>query len=120
LNELEGKLDFSARAVSRESKEKVKDGLQYRGDLIEREADWLYIRHSTGWYPRHGNRQDAIFDLTFHTPKKFTFACVGDKISSQEKDDVFTTRWTTPRIRNASFNIGIFKEHEIKDVDWKD
>ncbi len=90
--------------------------LFYRGDLIENNEGWMVIKSSTGWYPLHGNRTYAAFDLTFHTPKKMTFVSVGDNVSSATKDDVLTTRWVTPEpIRNASFNIGYFKKHEVKD-----
>jgi hypothetical protein len=91
--------------------------LYYHGDLVHRnEAGWIYIKSSIGWYPRYGYRKRATFDLTFHTHKDFTFASVGDKVSSQNQGDMVVTRWVTPEpIRNASFNLGYYKSYELKD-----
>ncbi len=91
--------------------------LFYHGDLIDRnEAAWIYIKNSTGWYPRHGARRPATFELTFHTPTKYSFVSVGKKLSSQTEKKVLTTRWVTPEpIRNASFNIGDYKKYQITD-----
>lgn len=101
-------------ALARDETRKLK--LYYRGDLIENDGGWMVIKSSLGWYPLHGNRTYATFDLTFHTPKRMTFVSVGDNISSAVQDEVLSTRWVTPEpIRNASFNIGYFKKHEITD-----
>ncbi len=90
--------------------------LYYHGELIDSNEGWLVIKSPTGWYPTHGERAYATFDLTFHTPKQMTFVCVGDNVSSTEQDNSLITRWVTPEpIRNASFNIGYFKKHEVKD-----
>ena len=91
--------------------------LFYHGNLIDRnEFDWIYIKHPTGWYPRYGTNDSAIFDLTFHTPKEFTFVSVGKQLSSEIRGKMITTRWKTPKpIRNTSFNLGIYKAYEIKD-----
>jgi hypothetical protein len=94
-----------------------KINLFYRGNLIDRNLEgWIYIKSSHYWYPRYGVRKPAMFDLTFHTPKDFTFISVGDKISSEELDRVITTKWTTQKpIHNASFNLGYYKEYKIED-----
>jgi hypothetical protein len=58
--------------------------------------------------------EKATFDLTFRTPKNYQFASIGEKISSEEKDDMMISRWAIRRpVRNASFNIGICREHTI-------
>ncbi len=101
-------------ALARDETRKLK--LYYRGDLIENDQGWMVIKSSLGWYPLHGNRSYATFDLTFHTPKRMTFVSVGDNVSSTTQDEVLSTRWVTPEpIRNASFNIGYFKKHEVND-----
>lgn len=89
----------------------------YHGELIERNQEgWVYIKSSSTWYPRYGGRRSAAFDLTFHTPEDFTFVSVGDLVSSNELDDVLTTRYVTQKpIRNASFNLGFYKEYKIED-----
>lgn len=83
----------------------------YRGDLIDRFGDFFYIDGSTAWYPRPMDlRNLATFEMIFHTPSNYLFASVGERMDSSTTDRVTTTRWVTPRpIRNASFNIGMFK-----------
>ncbi len=88
--------------------------LFYQGKLIERNKDWFYIKSSKGWYPVHGDRQYATFDLTFTYPDKYEFVSVGELVSSETTDGSSTTHWVTDKpVRNASFNIGFFKKHEV-------
>ncbi len=88
----------------------------YHGDLIRRDGDWFYIKAPSSWYPNYGSRKVAYFDMTFHTPKQFSFVSVGHLDSSKEKGEVVTTRWVTPEpIRQTSFNVGFFKKHEVED-----
>lgn len=89
----------------------VELALYYRGDLIDRFGDFFFIKGSTAWYPRPlDGRSYATFELVYHTPSNFTFASVGERMDSTTGDGVTTTRWVTPRpIRNASFNLGLFK-----------
>lgn len=87
----------------------------YEGDLLRNVSGWTALRSSTGWYPRHGGAL-ATFDLTFHTPDKYTLASVGSLVSSEENDGVVTSRWRTdePAV-HASFNVGRFEEYEISE-----
>ena len=88
--------------------------MYYHGKLIERAEDWFYIRASTGWYPRHGERERADFDITYHVPEKFDFASAGDRVDSDTTAGIITSRWRSPRpLRNFSFNVGFFKEYRI-------
>ena len=91
--------------------------LFYHGDLMDRNDEgWVYIKNSTGWYPKSGVRKTATFDLTYHTPKDFKFVSVGEKLSCDTLKDVVTTHWITPKpIRNASFNIGFYQQYKIED-----
>ena len=85
----------------------------YRGDLIDRFAELFFIKSSIAWYPvALEGRTKAHFDLTFTTPRSLLFASVGDKVDSADlADRMIRTRWTTREpIRNASFNLGLFKE----------
>lgn len=90
--------------------------VHYRGDVFDKYREWLFIKASASWYPRLLNRDRATFDLTFHTPEWFAFASVGDRVSSEKRDKVLATRWTTPTaIRNAAFNLGNFDERRVED-----
>jgi len=90
--------------------------LYYQGELIREFQGWYLIRSSTGWYPRTGERVKARFDLTFTYPKALTLVSVGNLLDSSEDGGYITSHWVTPEpIRNASFNIGYYKEHTIQD-----
>lgn len=89
--------------------------IHYHGKMIARQQDWFTLLSSIGWYPQHGYKQKSYFDLTFHYPSNFTLASVGERVMQKEEGEYITTRWVPDRpIRNASFNIGLFKEYDIK------
>lgn len=89
--------------------------IYYQGMLIVRQQDWFIPLSSIGWYPQHGYKQKSYFDLTFHYPSNYLLASVGERVMAEENNDITTTRWVPDRpIRNASFNIGLFKEYDIK------
>jgi len=90
--------------------------LYYHGELIREFQGWYLIRSSIGWYPRTGERVKARFDLTFAYPKALKLVSVGDEKDSSEDGGYITSHWvTTEPIRNASFNIGYYKEYSIQD-----
>ena len=91
--------------------------LYYHGDIVYERDDWYFLRTSSGWYPRHGTRNTATFDLTFHTPQRLEFVTVGERTMLGEgKDRMRTSRWVMKRpIRNAGFNLG---EFEVTEVDY--
>jgi peptidase M1-like protein len=93
--------------------------LSYHGDLIDRIIDFFWIKSSVAWYPVSlEGRALATFDLTFHTPEAYLLASVGDRVDSIQTGRVITTRWVTPGpIRNASFNLGLFKDYTIRPMD---
>lgn len=86
----------------------------YRGDLIDRFGDFFFIKGSTAWYPRPlEGRSLATFEMIYHYPSNFMFASVGALMDSSTTGRTTTSRWVTPRpIRNASFNIGMFKGYQ--------
>jgi hypothetical protein len=91
--------------------------LSYHGDLIDRTIDFFRIKSSVAWYPLSlEGRALATFDLTFHTPDAYLLASVGERVDSSRAGRVVTSRWVTPGpIRNASFNLGLFKDYTITD-----
>ena len=85
----------------------------YHGDLIDRFAELFFIKSSIAWYPvALEGRSKAYFDMTFTTPRSLIFASVGQRVDSAESANrMIRTRWVTQEpIRNASFNLGLFRE----------
>ncbi len=91
--------------------------LYYRGDLIDRVMDFFHIKASTAWYPRSlEGRSLAWFELIFNADKAYQLASVGDRVDSSASGRIVRTRWVTPdRIRNASFNLGLFQDHRVQE-----
>ena len=91
--------------------------LHYHGDLIDRYVDFFRIKSSVAWYPRSlEGRSLATFDLTFHTGFQYLLASVGDKVDSSRAGRTVRSRWVTPgRIRNASFNLGLFEGYDVQE-----
>jgi hypothetical protein len=86
----------------------------YQGDLIDRTASFFFIKSSAAWYPRPlEGRSLSTFDLTYHSPKSYVLASVGERAEERTEGNVVTSRWIarTP-MRNASFNVGQFEELE--------
>ena len=92
--------------------------LSYHGDMIERFIDFFRIKNSVAWYPVSlEGRALATFDLTFNTPDAYLLASVGDRVDSSKTGHVIRTRWVTSEpIRNASFNLGLFKDYTITEA----
>jgi hypothetical protein len=91
--------------------------LYYHGDLIDRFDDFFFIKSSVDWYPQSlEGRSLATFDLTFRSPKGKLLASVGDQLESSTAGQVTTSHWVTSGpIRNASFNLGFFKDYQINE-----
>ncbi len=91
--------------------------LYYHGDLIDRYGDFFFLKGPTEWYPRSlEGRSLATFDITYHTPKQYLLASVGDRLDSTVTDRTVTTHWVTSGpIRNASFNLGLFEDYKVKE-----
>jgi hypothetical protein len=92
--------------------------IAYHGDLIERTIDFFRIKASVAWYPLSlEGRTLATFDLTFNTPDSYLLASVGERVDSSRAGRIITTRWVTPEsIRNASFNLGLFKDYTVAEA----
>lgn len=91
--------------------------LSYHGDLIERFIDFFRIKSSASWYPVSlEGRTLATFDMTFHTADAYLLASVGERTDSTREKRTVTTRWVTSGpIRNASFNLGLFKDYTVNE-----
>ena len=95
--------------------------VHYHADLFMAAGPWLVMKTSSGWYPStdvgYGAPMTAYFDLTFHTPRGFSFASVGDKLSIDTTGEVVNSHWRTPNVSaHASFNFGKFETFETTDA----
>jgi peptidase M1-like protein len=93
--------------------------LWYHGNLLDRFGEWFFIKSSISWYPvSMEGRSYATFDLTFESPEGFTLASVGQRTDSASlPGHMVRTRWVTDKpIRNASFNIGIFEQYQLREA----
>ena len=86
-----------------------------RAKLQPGQDHWLYVKSSYAWFPRYGF-QAADVDLTFHTPKRYRLASIGQLVESHLDGDVVTTRWTTVQPANQiCFSLGELDEFKIND-----
>jgi hypothetical protein len=71
-----------------------------------------YFCQSFGWYPAHGEAwyERHNFEITFHTPKKYTLVATGVKTSEDAQGDSTISVWKseTP-LAVAGFAFGDFK-----------
>jgi hypothetical protein len=86
-------------------------------DLIDRSSEWFFIVPGTPWYPENeAGPAVATYDITFHSPRQYTFAAVGQRTDSSQSGKVVTTHWVISRPTPwATFNLGIFDNHHVAD-----
>jgi len=89
----------------------------YHGDLFTYNTKgWIKIKSSGRWFPKYGTRNYAEYDMTFKYPSELTLVAVGTNTEEREEDGYKIARWESKmKIRNASFNIGSFKEYTVKE-----
>lgn len=89
--------------------------IKYSGKIIKRIYDHTFIESSIGWYPTYGYKNKSIFDITFTIPDNYKIVSIGNNISNDEKDSKLISRWAVDYpIRNASFNIGPFRQKKME------
>lgn len=89
--------------------------IKYSGKIIKRIYDHTYIESSISWYPTYGYKNKSLFDITFTIPDNYKIISIGDNISTDEKDGKLISRWAVDYpIRNASFNIGPFRQKKME------
>lgn len=94
-------------------------------DVLSKEGTGNFIlnpRARSTWYPNNpftafGDR--AIFNLTFHYPKKFVLVGVGNRVGEETiEGDLKTSKWNSEvEFEVAGFNYGDFKSKKITDPD---
>ena len=95
--------------------------IKYSGpDAVAREGDGVYdLVHAarTSWYPAgHEVSGDfANYRLTFHLPKGLQAVATGDQVAHDRDGNIERFVWqTSAPIPVAGFNIGEFKQEQIK------
>lgn len=117
LEQRKGEGDFWVKLPARAHKnDSMTIEIFYHGRIVDRIGDFTFMSGSISWYPQHGWSQLGYFDLEFDHEQRYKLISVGNRVSSTEHDDRVTSRWVVGKPqRNASFNIGVFKEFEIKE-----
>ncbi len=88
------------------------------GELIEQAAGEFFVDAGASWYPRHGFRQLATFDISYKTPEDYSFVSTGELQESEKIGRVLHTRWVVKQpAANVSFNIGGFKKFDFVEDD---
>jgi hypothetical protein len=97
--------------------------IQYSGGEALRDSgggNFILGPRST-WYPNNGGTQfgdRAIFDITFHYPKGFTFVGTGAATEPDQQDGgAMVAKWSSGKteLAVAGFNFGRFKKKELLD-----
>jgi peptidase M1-like protein len=84
---------------------------------IRKAGNGNFFCESSGWYPEVSNsfatRSD--FELTFHSPKKFTLVATGEKTSERTDGDTTITTWKSEiPLAVAGFGYGDYKVYSDK------
>jgi hypothetical protein len=88
--------------------------LYYGGNMVERREGIINVEAGDNWYPRHGIKQRATFDLRFTTPSSLSFVASGEKIDDRTVGADRTTRWVVRDPMPAvSFTIGEFERYDF-------
>jgi hypothetical protein len=94
--------------------------LAYRGNVISDAGNGVFFVGNRGiWYPHlAGMAQFALFDTTFHWPRKFRLVATGEKVDEHEEGDRRMGRWRSdgPAVL-AGFNLGDYRIENIEAVE---
>ena len=90
--------------------------LSARVDMPGTPDKWLYVKSCYNWFPRYGG-QAASVDITFHTPKRYRLASIGQLLDSHAQGDAVTSHWAGVRPTDqVCFSLGELDEFEIHDA----
>jgi hypothetical protein len=82
---------------------------KYRGNVIEDAGNGvLFVGARESWYPHFGDTSEfALYDLTFHWPKRLRLVATGMKSAEAEQGEFRVATWTTEiPVPEAGFNLG--------------
>lgn len=96
--------------------------IYYHGDLLEKnQFGWIYMKSSSGWYPRIYGKTRSYYKLNYKFPDRYKLASIGKLVSEKTVDDFSVSTWVTPTsVKSASFNIGNFKEYLYHEENFPD
>jgi Peptidase family M1 domain len=82
---------------------------RYGGNVIEDAGNnVLFVGARESWYPHYGDASEfALYDLTFHWPKRLRLVATGAKSPEREEGDSRMATWKTEiPVPEAGFNLG--------------
>jgi hypothetical protein len=90
----------------------------YRGNVIQNYGNSvLYVGERGSWYPHFGDTADfALYDLTFHWPKRLRLVATGEKSGEHEDGDSLVAHWKSNLpVSEAGFNLGEYAVTSISE-----
>jgi hypothetical protein len=89
---------------------------RYSGNVIEDAGNGvLFVGARESWYPHYGNAAEfALYDLTFHWPKRLRLVATGTKSAEREEGDSRVATWKTEiPVPEAGFNLGEYASSSL-------
>jgi hypothetical protein len=88
----------------------------YTGNVIEDAGNGvLFVGARESWYPHYGDASEfALYDLTFHWPKRLRLVATGAKSAEREEGDSRVATWKTEiPVPEAGFNLGEYASSSL-------
>jgi hypothetical protein len=89
---------------------------RYSGNVIEDAGNSvLFVGARESWYPHYGDSAEfALYDLTFHWPKRLRLVATGTKSAEREEGDGRVATWKTEiPVPEAGFNLGEYASSSV-------
>jgi peptidase M1-like protein len=89
---------------------------RYNGNVIEDAGNSvLFVGARESWYPHYGDASEfALYDLTFHWPKRLRLVATGAKSTEREEGDSRVATWKTEiPVPEAGFNLGEYASSSL-------
>ena len=89
---------------------------RYNGNVIEDAGNSvLFVGARESWYPHYGDASEfALYDLTFHWPKRLRLVATGSKSAEREEGDSRAATWKTEiPVPEAGFNLGEYASSSL-------
>jgi len=89
---------------------------RYSGNVIEDAGNSvLFVGARESWYPHYGDASEfALYDLTFHWPKRLRLVATGAKSTEREEGESRVATWKTEiPVPEAGFNLGEYASSSV-------